>query len=471
MRELLARQTGATSPAVRQDGRSLTVIPDFQSPSAAIIGMQVPRVARGTVWMISAMFTASVLAMGLIPTDRVVTAPGKVISRAHPLVVQPLETAIIRSIDVAEGQTVHAGDLLAKLDPTFVTADVASLVSQVAALQAEVERLQAESEDRPFVENGHDPNRLLQMAIAAQRAAERRFKRETYQQRIDGLQANIARSVADAQAYTARMGIAEKTVSIRKELEQRQVGNVLASLSAIDSQLEMGRARNNANESAESARRELAAIEAERDAYHQNWHADISQKLSEQKVKLADAREQLSKARLRRDLVELRSDRDAIVLTVAKVSVGSVLQSSEQLMTLVPADAPLEVEANIAGRDHGFVRPGDPVAIKFDTFSFSQYGLAYGAVRTISADSFSAQESQNQKTRSVSAGANTGSSAEAFYRARISIDEVKLHDVPRGFQIAPGMPTTADIKVGRRTVLSYLLGRILPTMSQGMREP
>ena len=46
-----------------------------------------------------------------------------------------------------------------------------------------------------------------------------------------------------------------------------------------------------------------------------------------------------------------------------------------------------------------------------------------------------------------------------------------LHDVPAGFHIVPGMPVTADIKVGKRTVLAYLLGRILPVMSEGMREP
>ena len=184
--------------------------------------------------------------------------------------------------------------------------------------------------------------------------------------------------------------------------------------------------------------------------------------------KLSDAREQLNKAQLRRQLVELRADRDATVLTVAKVSVGSVLQSGDQFITLVPADAPLEVEANIAGRDNGFVHVGAPVAVKFDTFPSSQYGLAYGKVRTISADSFTAQD--EHESRSGSAPVNPAST-EPFYRSRVTLDDVKLHDVPAGFHIVPGMPVTADIKVGKRTVLAYLLGRILPVTSEGMREP
>ena len=139
----------------------------------------------------------------------------------------------------------------------------------------------------------------------------------------------------------------------------------------------------------------------------QSWHADVSEKLADAASKLSDARESLNKAQLRRQLVELRADRDATVLTVAKVSVGSVLQSGQQFITLVPADAPLEVEANISGRDDGFVHVGDPVAIKFDTFPFIQYGMAYGTVRTISADSFTAQDEQRNPTGAVPVPSNT----------------------------------------------------------------
>ena len=62
-------------------------------------------------------------------------------------------------------------------------------------------------------------------------------------------------------------------------------------------------------------------------------------------------------------------------------------------------------------------------------------------------------------------------SAEPFYRARISLDRIGLHDTPPGFHVIPGMPVTTDIKVGRRTVLSYFLGKILPVAREGLREP
>jgi hemolysin D len=108
----------------------------------------------------------------------------------------------------------------------------------------------------------------------------------------------------------------------------------------------------------------------------------------------------------------------------------------------------------------------DPVAVKFDTFAFSQYGMAEGTVRIVSPDSFTAQ----QEVRNPTSAAPV-TSTEPFYRSRITIDRVGLHDVPAGFRIIPGMPVTADIKVGKRTVLQYLLGLMLPVAQEAMREP
>jgi HlyD family secretion protein len=469
----MARSRSTSLVPVREDAAVMPAILEFQSPSAAIIAAPVPRSARGIVWMVTALFASCVVAMGLIPVDKVVTAPGKVVSQAATIVVQPLETAIVRSIEVHEGQVVRAGDVLARLDPTFAAADVGALVTSVSSLQAEVSREQAEVLGKPFTYSGSDPHLSLQAAIFAQRQAERNFRLENYQQKINSLAQTIQRSVGDATAYQQRLAVAEQVERMRKDLERLQVGSRLNSLAATDNKLEMERGLSNAVSTGEAAKRDLAAMVAERDSYDGNWRADAAQKLAESARKLSDAREELNKAQLRRELVELRADKDATVLTIAKVSVGSVLQSGDQFITLVPLDAPLQVEGKIAGRDDGFVHVGDPVAIKFDTFPYSEYGLAYGTVKSISADSFSSQDQQAQRpARGAGAPSNNDpSGGDAFYRGRISLDDIKLHDTPAGFHIVPGMPVTADIKVGKRTMLAYLLGRVLPVTHEAMREP
>jgi HlyD family secretion protein len=462
-----SKATSTALAVAERNDPTLPAILEFQSPSTAVLNMPIPRSARHTVWVIGSMVAAFILASGVIKVDTVVTAHGQVVSKLPTLMVQPLDTSIVRDIDVHVGEQVHKGQILAHLDPTFAAADLGAQAAQVATLQAQVARMQAEVDNRPFSYSGVDPNLSLQAAIYAQRQAEYHYKLENYQQKADSLVATIARARADATGYRDRLAVAQDVEKMRRQLEKLQVGSRLNTLAAMDNSAEMGRNLASAQQQAAAATRDLAAQIADRDAYVENWHADIAEKLSDATSKLSDARQAMNKAQLRRQLVELRADRDATVLTVAKVSVGSVVQSGQQLITLVPSDAPLEVEANIAGRDDGYVHVGDPVAVKFDTFPFTQYGLAQGTVRIISPDSFTAQEDQRNPTGAVP----VPNGGDPYYRAKIAIDKVSLHGVPAGFHLLPGMPVTADVKVGKRTILRYLLGVVLPVPMDAMREP
>jgi HlyD family secretion protein len=461
-----------TLPVSLRRGRvadpTLPALLEFQWPSTAVANAPVPAFARRVVWIVAAMVATLVLVAGLLPIDKVVTARAIVVAQTPTILVQPLETAIVRSIEVREGQEVKAGDLLARLDPTFAVADLDALAAQVAGLEAAVARLSAEAAGKPFVYAGLDPAWALQAAIHAHRTAELDSKVENYNLRYAELTALITRAQLDAVGYQARLGVAQDVEKMRKKLEQQQWGSRLNTLAATDNRAEMARALANAQQTAEGAKRDQAAARAERDAFVQGWAAETSQQLAEATAKLAAARSDLDKAKLRRRLVELKADRDAIVQSVAKVSVGSVLQSGQPLLTLVPSDAPLEIEADIAGRDNGFVHLGDPVAIKLDTFSFSQYGMLEGRVRTISPDSVTAQDEARNPSGAL---AMSPGEIEPYFRARISIDKVALHGIPGGFHLRPGMPATADIKVGQRTVLKYLLGSVLPVAQEGMREP
>ncbi|WP_051371506.1 HlyD family type I secretion periplasmic adaptor subunit [Mesorhizobium loti] len=464
----------ANSPMVtrrRREERSDPTAPailEFQWPSTAVANAPIPRVARNIIWIISSLVVALITLAAVIPVDQVVITRGMVVSQSPNIVVQPLETAIVRSIEVREGQLVKAGQLLARLDSTFASADQTALTAQVSTLEAQMARLKAEADGKPFNYNGLDPSWTLQGSIFDRRKAVYDAKMNSFDQQNDELSSVILRSQSDAAGYRQRLAVAGSVEKMRKQLEAKQVGSRLNTLLAEDNTAEMQRALANAEQTSEAAKRQQAGVAAERDGYIQNWHAEVSQSLSDTSSRISDARELLNKAMLRKKLVELRSEADATVQSVAKVSVGSVLQSGERLFTLVPADAVLEVETNIVGRSSGFVHTGDPVAIKFDTFPYSQYGLAHGTVRRVSPDSFSARDQARDPNSSL---AILPSDADLFYRTQISIDDVALHGVPAGFSIVPGMPVTADVKVGRRTVLKYILGTVLPIGQEAMREP
>lgn len=467
---VLAAGAAPAAPASRSKADDVTpMLLEFQSPSAALIEQKVPANSRYTLWVLASTFLVALALMAAVPIDRVVMAQGKLVTTTRHVVIQPLETSIVRSIDVREGEVVKTGQLLARLDQTFVAADADALESQVSSLQAEVDRLRAEVDGLPYVGDGTPPSQL-QSLIFTQRNAERSFRLENYRQRIDGVQVRVAQAMADVESYTTRLAVARQVEGMRVELERQAVGSRLNTFQAQLDRNEAGRLLDTARSQAVSGQREMQALMAERDSYVQQARNESTQQLTDQGRKLSEASENLTKARMRRGLVELRADRDSVVLSVAPVSVGSVMQTAEQFLTLVPVDAPLEIEAMVDGRDAGFVGAGDPVTIKFDTFPYAIYGTADGTVRILSPDSF--RNPNEDRTRQMSRGrAGTEDFGNAYYRARMTIDTMKLRHLPEGFRLSPGMPVTADIKIGKRTVLAFLFSRIVPVTQEGLREP
>ena len=461
---------GASVAGLHRDDAPLPMLLDFHSPTNALTVEPVLHLARPVTWTVATLVAACLTAAALIPIDKVVTAQGRTIALSATSVVQPLETAIIRSIDVHEGDRVTKGQILARLDPTFATADVGALKAQVVSLQAEVDRLGAEAAQTDFHPSDGSPMSALQGALFLQHAAERSFKNENYTQKLNSLQAQDQRALSDVSGYAERLKVAAEVEQKRIELEHLQVGSQLNRLAATDSRLEVKRGLDSALAQAAQAQRDIQALQAERDAYNENWRGQVGQDLTEQSRKLSDAKENLKKAELRRQLVELRADQDSIVLSIAKVSPGSVMQSGEQLITLVPTDAPLEAEINVPGSEAGYIHPGDPVTIKLDTLPYTNYGSVEGGVRVISPDSFSTA-SEDQQPKRGPQPTQSRPLGSSYYRVRVTLDASHLHGTPKWFDMTPGMPLAADVKVGQHTLVRYLLSRVLPTLTDGMREP
>ena len=459
----------------RGQSAQMPALLEFYSPSAALLETRVQRPARGVIWTVASMFAACTAAAALIPIDMVVSGPAKVVATQDTIVVQPLETSIVREINVTEGQLVHKGDLLARLDPTFTTSDKTSYELSVASLRAEVERRRAEAAGVDYHPSTNDAAAQVQMSIFGQRKAERTYRLENYRQKIEGLQNTLSKAVGDIKAYTDRLQVASTVEGKRRELEQLGWGSQLNRLQAQDTRLDIQRNLDEAKQVVRSAANDLQAMQAEASAYDQNWKSQNYTDLTDAQRKLDAATGDFTKASKRSQLVELRAPADATVLSRAPVSVGSVLQSGDQLIKLVPLDAPLEVDGTVLGSESGYVHVGDSVTIKFDTFPFTHYGSAKGTVRIVSPDSFTpngtAPDAVTRGSMDQGSSAPVPQPGQAYYKVKISIDEVNLHDTPRGFHVMPGMPITADILVGKRTVLTYIFSRALPVAMDGMREP
>ncbi len=439
---------------------------EFQSPTAAVIATPVPPVARSTTMLVFSLIVLLLIVAGTVQISKVVSAQGELVSTAPTIVLQPFGTGIVQSIAVHEGEIVHKGQLLARLNPTFASADLMALTAQVSALRAEQARLRAEASGTLYRPERPDAYQVLQAAIFAQRRAERIYTVENYNQKIAELQMIVSKSEHEEGFYKKRVNVARAVEGMRETLQRLQVGSRLNSLTALDDQLSVSSSLASAVSTVAAGERDLAAQQAERDAFEKKWQADTSEQLAVTNNKLITVRQDLTKARLQDQLVVLRAPRDAIVLTVSKVSVGSVMQSGQKLISLVPLDAPLVVQADISGSESGFVHVGDPVTVKFDTLDFLRYGSAKGTVKAISADSFNPQSPDSDGEAALPNRPRT-----LYYRSRITLDELMLHNTPSGFRLVPGMPLNANIKVGRRTMWSYFVTKIMPVAYDSLHEP
>jgi hemolysin D len=441
---------------------------EFQSPTSAVIAMPVPVVARMTSIWITLLVLSLLLIASVMKVDKIVSAPGKLVSTASTIVVQPFATSIVQSINVQEGQIVHKGDVLATLNPTYASADLTALTSQQQADGAMAARLQAQENGAVYRPDPSNPAAALQLSTYDQQEAEYKATVLGYNEKIQEAQTEIAGYDAQAAYYRQRLGVAENVEDMRQCLQNLNVGSRIDTLAATDDRLNISSNLASAASSSVAAQRDLAAQQSGLAGYQQKFQATISQQLADAINSLTQAQQALAKARLNDALLVLTAPRDSIVLSVAQTSVGAVLQSGQTLMQLVPVDAKLRVEADVSGGDSGYVHEGDKVKIKFDTLPFIQYGTADGVVLSVSPDSFDPTNAYNQQ---VGGPALPGMPQALYYKTEISLDKLNLHNTPPGFRLVPGMPLSADVLVGTRTVAGYFTRRILPVAYDSLHEP
>lgn len=443
---------------------SLATVRQFQSETDAIREEAEPLAARSTLFVLSAFLVAMVAILCLTQVDRVITSlEGKIVPAGQVSVLQALDPSIIKTIDVREGEQVEPGQLLATLDATFTSADLTQAKLQIASLETQVARDEAELKQQPLVfpsRSDDDFQRYagLQKALYDQRMAQYTAQLNSFQSKIKQTQATIEKLRGDDARYRQRDEVLQKIETMRTTLAEHGTGSQLNMFISQDSRLELLRTLENTHNSLIEARNTLESLTADRDAFKEQWFAQLSQDLVTTRNKLDDARSSLEKAEKHQDLVRWTAAEPSVVLTMAKLSIGSVLKPGDPFITLMPIDTKLEGEIRISSRDIGFVRAGDPCTMKIDAFNAAEHGTASGRIRWISEGAFTSDEDGKPLDYT-------------FYKARCSVEQTNFKNVPSNFRLIPGMTLQGDVNVGTRSVAMYLLGGMLKGIQETMREP
>ncbi|EHE7803206.1 HlyD family type I secretion periplasmic adaptor subunit [Enterobacter cloacae complex sp. CDL006] len=377
-----------------------------------------PRLPRSSlvVWSLFALLVVFITWASLFQLDEVTTGSGKVIPSSHEQVIQSLEGGIIHSLMVREGDIVERGQQLAQLDRTKTESSVLESESRLNAAMATAARLNAEVNDTAltFPAELDDDVELVKQETALYQS-----RRESLEKGLAGLRQGadlVQRELALTRPLVTQ-GAASKVEVLRLERQKNELESKITEMK---------------NQYYVRAREELAKANAEMEA---------------QRSVMKGREDSLTR-------LTFNAPVRGIVKDIDVTTVGGVIPPNGKLMSLVPLDDQMVIEAKISPRDVAFIHPGQKALVKITAYDYSIYGGLEGEVTMISPDTL-----QDEVKRDV-----------YYYRVYIRTDSNHLTNRQgKEFPVFPGMIATVDIKTGSKSVIDYLL-KPLNKAKEALRE-
>ncbi|AWF30068.1 MULTISPECIES: HlyD family type I secretion periplasmic adaptor subunit [Enterobacter cloacae complex] len=367
-------------------------------------------------WSLFALLVFFITWASLFQLDEVTTGSGKVIPSSHEQVIQSLEGGIIHSLMVREGDIVERGQQLAQLDRTKTESSVLESESRLNAAMATAARLNAEVNDTglTFPAELDDDVELVKQETALYQS-----RRESLEKGLAGLRQGadlVQRELALTRPLVTQ-GAASKVEVLRLERQKNELESKITEMK---------------NQYYVRAREELAKANAEMEA---------------QRSVMKGREDSLTR-------LTFNAPVRGIVKDIDVTTVGGVIPPNGKLMSLVPLDDQMVIEAKISPRDVAFIHPGQKALVKITAYDYSIYGGLEGEVTMISPDTL-----QDEVKRDV-----------YYYRVYIRTDSNHLTNRQgKEFPVFPGMIATVDIKTGSKSVIDYLL-KPLNKAKEALRE-
>lgn len=416
--------------------------------------MQTPVKARGLLYLVSLVLFLLVVWSYFAEIDEVAKGDGKVIPSQQLQVLQSYDGGIVQDILVREGQTVEAGQVLLKVDPTRFLSSLEENTTQFAALAAKVQRLSALTqgdvlrfnrelrEQAPTIVDNERKLYNSNLAELDEVAAGSDSRIMQRRQDVEEERANLSQ-------YQNVLSLSKKELSVTKPL---LASGAVSEIEILRLERQIVELEGNITKSKVAIERGLNAIEEEiikkeeaRLKLVNRWNQELTEATAEM------ATLQQSQTSLE-DVVSQAALKSPINGTVQRLlinTIGGVITPGSAVVELVPQDDQLIVEAKVSPKDIAFIREGQQAILKFSAYDFTIYGGMSAEVQHISADAIT-----NEKD-------------ETYYLVRL---ETKKSIADEALDILPGMIVQVDILTGKKTVLNYILSPLFNVTASALRE-
>jgi HlyD family secretion protein len=420
------------------------------------------RAPRIVLWTVCALFAFALIWSLVAKLDIVAVAEGRLVPSTYSKIVQPAESGIVREILVRDGDSVVAGQVLVRLDPTLAGADSKSVAGDIDLRRLTLRRIDAELAGQTLaLGKGEDASLFLQ--VQAQGSA----RRQSYLDSLAQENSQRDRIAAELRAATETLNKLTATAPLvqqQTDAYDKLVKDGFFSPLAVQ---DKRREAINLQQDLKSQEGVVAGLKAQMSGQDKRianltsqYRSQLQNERVETQAQLAKLEQEATKQSYRQAMLELKAPQGGIVKDLATTTIGAVVAPGTVLLTIVPKDEPLIAEIRIGHDDIGFVEPGQSVKLKLAAYPFQKYGMLEGVVKTIAADVSSANASDAKASAPVDLG----------FKAIVALNTQQLTARGQPFVLNPGMQVTAEIRQGERTVMEYLLSPVTATVMQAGRE-
>jgi hemolysin D len=397
--------------------------------------------------------------------DIVAVAQGKLVPQSFLKVVQPSEPGVVREILVKEGDEVTPDQVLMRMDTHLSEADSRALLNEVKLKRLQVRRIDAELGGTVMARRADDTP-----ALFTQVEAQHHARRQAYRDALDAESAVLAKAHQDLKGAIEVEVKLNRTAPIYQEQEraweQLAKEGFAGRLMVLDKQ----RSRIENEQDLRTQQFSIASLKAiieqsqKRSAQiTSNYRQQLQNERVEAEAHLHKLEQDWDKQQHRNALLELKAPQAGIVKDLATHTRGTVVASGTVLLTLVPHDEPLLAEVWVNNVDSGFVEVNQKVKVKLEAYPFQKYGMLDGVVRHVTYDA-------TDKATDASAERKPDANAGLSYRALVALNAPQLEAHGLLYKLTPGMQVAAEIHLGSRSVIEYLLSPIQKTTHEAGRE-
>jgi HlyD family secretion protein len=356
-----------------------------------------------------------------------------------------------------------------RMDAALLDADGRALGAEYQTKRLAMRRIEAQLAGKKFSREADDPPALFFQMEAQYAANVSAYENALAQERsvLDKARHDLA---AAQQVHAKLVAVLPHYREQEKAFEKLSQDGYTGRLMYTDKQRERIEKEQDLRAQEFTIQSNLSLIEQSESKIAQIT-ADYRRQLQTERVDTANqfekARQELAKIEHRHRLLELKAPGEGVVKDLATHTIGTVTAPGTILMTLVPRNEPMIAEVWVGNQDIGFVRPGQNVKIKLAPYQFQKYGMIEGKVKQVSAD---ATEAPSANTRSDALTGRDRPMGPLAFRALVELNSQLLAVDGEKYSVAPGMQVAAEINLGTRTVMEYLLSPVQKAFHEAARE-